>query len=523
MPFDADALQLAVASLKSVLEALTLAAAGLYLGHSGVMTQSGAKLLSALSVKVTIPCLLFSRVLASVDYSVVVSVWPMLLLPVVLAALGSMVGWVVALLCKPPDEFRRGAVAAVACANSTGMPLILLSVLHTQLEYLFDEQPLIIIALLPAAPPSAPMMAPKPTTDPVVYLGVYLLTFPVVQWLLGSCLLSPHDSHGSPELPPVRAEGRGADEATAANSQEGKRVDPWQNFLEPPGGTASHTIMPQLPLSSPTHSVLPACHHLEGMADGEAEASHSLARRPTSRSLAIGLHSLNSSISPQEWLSLPLTSSEATPRPLSHSKASWYVRTQRVLREQLLVPPVVGVLLGLLCSSLPPAYYLLCGGSMGERLPAEVACPTSRAPLGFLARGVATLGDAAVPINLILLGNALSTGPDWSALPLRASVGIALAKMLVMPLLALGLMLALDRALSDDGLGLVNLGFDETFYLALVAIAASPTANTMLMVTELFWGNRSAMGTAIFFQYMCAPFVLTCTFTLVVLIIKQLL
>ena len=34
------------------------------------------------------------------------------------------------------------------------------------------------------------------------------------------------------------------------------------------------------------------------------------------------------------------------------------------------------------------------------------------------------MGAAAVPINLILLGNALSKGPNWTALPLRVCVGI---------------------------------------------------------------------------------------------------
>jgi predicted permease len=81
-----------------------------------------------------------------------------------------------------------------------------------------------------------------------------------------------------------------------------------------------------------------------------------------------------------------------------------------VVRQRVLVPPVVGVLLGLLCSSLPPLYYLLCGGTYGERLPAGTACPASSAPLGFFARGISTLGDTAVPINLLLLGNALSKG-----------------------------------------------------------------------------------------------------------------
>lgn len=78
---------------------------------------------------------------------------------------------------------------------------------------------------------------------------------------------------------------------------------------------------------------------------------------------------------------------------------------------------MVGVLLGTVCSSLPPLYWLLCGGTYGERVDAE-DCPTNDAVLGFLTRGIAGLGNAAVPLNLILLGNSLTAGPDWNALPM---------------------------------------------------------------------------------------------------------
>ena len=66
--------KVALASLRSIIQAATLAGAGLYLGRKGIMTKPGAKLLSTMSMKVTIPCLLFSRVLPSVNLDLIATV-----------------------------------------------------------------------------------------------------------------------------------------------------------------------------------------------------------------------------------------------------------------------------------------------------------------------------------------------------------------------------------------------------------------------------------------------------------------
>ena len=73
----------------------------------------------------------------------------------------------------------------------------------------------------------------------------------------------------------------------------------------------------------------------------------------------------------------------------------------------------------------------------------------------------------------------------------------------------------LDFAIGDDGLGWVSLRdpCDEVFYLAVVAVTATPTANNLLLMTELAGGNKAAMSTCIFLQYLVAPLVLTITLT----------
>ena len=187
-----------------------------------------------------------------------------------------------------------------------------------------------------------------------------------------------------------------------------------------------------------------------------------------------------------------------------------------VVKKQVLVPPVVAVLMGLACSTLNPAYYLLCGGAYGERLP-PAECPTNDAVFGWLTNALVALGRAAVPINLILTGNALSKGPDWGALPLRANLGILAGKMLVLPVLAMLLIVGFSRTLGHSLIRLEH-PYEESMYIAALAVSATPSANNLMVMVELSGGNRAAMSTAIFTQYVMAPLILPLTLSASILV-----
>ena len=67
---------------------------------------------------------------------------------------------------RPPDDFRLGTVAACAFGNTTGIPIVLLSVLQQSLSRsVFAE-----------------------LADPLLFLSLQLLTFPLLQWLIGLML-----------------------------------------------------------------------------------------------------------------------------------------------------------------------------------------------------------------------------------------------------------------------------------------------------------------------------------------------
>ena len=87
-----------LAALRSVLMAATLASGGAYLAWQGVMTPTFTKGLSSVSMQLTIPALLFSTVLPSVDFRLITSAWPLLLMPAVYVLVGCAIGVAVSIL-----------------------------------------------------------------------------------------------------------------------------------------------------------------------------------------------------------------------------------------------------------------------------------------------------------------------------------------------------------------------------------------------------------------------------------------
>ena len=63
---------------------------------------------------------------------------------------------------------------------------------------------------------------------------------------------------------------------------------------------------------------------------------------------------------------------------------------------------------------------------------------------------------------------------------------------------------------------------DIVFYLAATALAATPTANTIVLLTELAGGNRAAMSTSLFAQYLVTPLLLTVILTVAIIVFTTL-
>jgi predicted permease len=308
-------------------------------------------------------------------------------------------------------------VAAVAFANSTGLPITLLSVIHK------------------SVPPDTELGR----VDPLLYLSVYLITYPIIQWGFGSWLLEEgsrswlldvrlEESLGSPLLTHICP---ASDEYVSGT-----------NMVEyDPVAMQGATVPTTLPL--PPASVVPTA-----------------------------------------------TQSEAVVR------TGTVTRLVRNIMGTAFKPPVVAVLAALLVVLL---------GLQGIFV--DVTDRDNDAPLEFFFDGMHQVGQAAVPINMMILGANLHEGANFVALPWRVSLYITICRMLLMPILGVCAAVAMRAFFPLDA------SLDASFYLVVMIVSATPTANNIMIMVERSGENKEAMATCIFMQYMLAPLFLCASIT----------
>lgn len=179
-----------LASLRAVGTASTMAFVGFYMHRRGFVTPSGKKMMALLSQQVTIPAFLFAKIIhcpeagesnePNEDTKVCPSVADrisdlklLLIWPGFVVFCGLITGYIAARISKTPPAQVRSCLAACAFGNSTGLVITLLTVVHGQFKGSGSELGRI---------------------DPTTFLSVYLLLYPVLQWGVGGWLLAPEEN-----------------------------------------------------------------------------------------------------------------------------------------------------------------------------------------------------------------------------------------------------------------------------------------------------------------------------------------
>lgn len=111
------------------------------------------------------------------------------------------------------------------------------------------------------------------------------------------------------------------------------------------------------------------------------------------------------------------------------------VRKIRVVAEQtpikqILQPPTIASLLAILVGLVPHLKDFVFGYD---------------APLSFITDSFEILAGAMVPSVMLILGGMLAEGPNDSKLGVRTMIGIIVARMLVLPLIGIGIVLLADK------------------------------------------------------------------------------
>ena len=624
------------ASVRSVGTAVTLAAVGFYLHRQGSVGGDGKRTLALISQQVTVPLFLFTRILyCNQDWSEAPcpdvtrslgDVWMLLFWPAVVVTLGWMVGVVVARVCHVPIENRRLVWASCAFGNSTGLPITLLTVVHANF----------------------PTTSDLGHIDPTLFLSVYLLLYPVLQWGLGGYLLAPPDEE-QPEEEELEKVAADEDPAptppspppvslSAASSSLSQMPWPVGPTMPPPPPLPPPPGMPRRAVSAPPshsqvhassssssnaskwwggrttlllrHNVLnnvaldaqyrsyrhglvssdesmylsevdlvgmvppsstssddddgneddrygnePGAQNTNGDYFDRNSETDALLMAPSS---AVSMSSLRyqstssytaptANATPKEEYLIPLQGLEKSvpppPVPPSHTPpapddapppphlvfdADTLGQVVRTIMSRCLQPPVVGGLLGLAVASWPSARGILV----------DLEHRRSRAPLQWCFDALYSVGQAAVPLNMMILGANLSSAAASVSLPWikrsnrrsrrpssgggtvqpkplfdgKTLLGIVVGKMVVLPLLGIGLGWILKTYVWN-----IPDEIDGAFYLVLMIVFLCPTANNVMVMVELSGSvAKEGLAQVIALQYLVAPLILSITMTIAV-------
>ncbi|XP_058184626.1 protein PIN-LIKES 2 isoform X1 [Rhododendron vialii] len=168
------------------------------------------------------------------------------------------------------------------------------------------------------------------------------------------------------------------------------------------------------------------------------------------------------------------------------------VRKMRIVAEQtpiqhILQPPTIASLLAIIVGMVPQIKALFFGGD---------------APLSFISDSLEILAGAMVPSVMLILGGMLAEGPNESKLGLRTMIGITVVRLLVLPLLGIGIVALADKLhFLVDG--------DQMYRFVLLLQYTTPSAILLGAIASLRGYAVSEASSLLFWQHVCALFSLS--------------
>ncbi|GMI63410.1 PIN-LIKES 2 [Hibiscus trionum] len=126
---DLKSTEIAVEAVLPVLKLLSMALIGLLLSHPKIhmIPKPTLKLLSKLVFFLFWPCLIFTHLGPLITLNKFIHWWFIPVNVLISTAIGSVLGCVVALICRPPPEFFRLTVVMTAFGNTGNIPLSVVS------------------------------------------------------------------------------------------------------------------------------------------------------------------------------------------------------------------------------------------------------------------------------------------------------------------------------------------------------------------------------------------------------------
>ncbi|XP_051126730.1 protein PIN-LIKES 2 [Andrographis paniculata] len=145
----------------------------------------------------------------------------------------------------------------------------------------------------------------------------------------------------------------------------------------------------------------------------------------------------------------------------------------------------------------PPTFATLLAFFVGMVPPIKSVVYGNDAPLSFITDSLEILAGAMVPSVMLILGGMLSEGPNESRLGLRTTIGIIVARLLVLPMIGVGVVTLADK------LNFLIPG-DQMYRLVLLLQYTTPSAILLGAVASLRGYAVCEASSLLFWQHICA-------------------
>ncbi|OIS96877.1 PREDICTED: protein PIN-LIKES 2-like [Nicotiana attenuata] len=356
-----------------LLKLLCLTVIGLILAHprSQLVPKATFKLLSKLVFALFLPCTIFIHLGETITVQNFARWWFIPVNVLLSTAIGCLLGYLVAKICRPPPEYFRFTIIATAFGNTGNLPLAIVgSVCHS------GDNP----------------FGPDCYTTGVSYVSFAQWVAVLLVYTLVYHMMEP----------------------------------PLEYFDVVDEGGEIQEPLPSNDLSRP----LLVEAEWPGMEDRETEHC----KTPFIARVFNSVSSLSYSSIPDPD-SLEDAPAPRSPKSIRCLAEPRMVRRIRIVAEQtpvrhVLQPPTFATLLAFIVGMVPPIKSVVYG---------------NEAPLSFLTDSLEILAQAMVPSVMLILGGMLAEGPNESRLGVRTTVGITIARLLVLPLVGTGVVYFADQ------------------------------------------------------------------------------
>ncbi|KAK4052383.1 Protein M3 [Microbotryomycetes sp. JL201] len=551
--------QLIWMSVKPLIKLFIPCSMGFWMSRSGLLPPAGSRAASQIILNVTLPSLLFAKILPSFTPDNVKAIGPIVLVDIFYMVLSGLFALLIRLCLPVPRNFRWGLFAASMWSNQGDLPIN-------------------VVATICSA---APFQGQRDADLAVAYVSIFILVFYVTMFPLKGTLFISRDYTHSPRKIPADQEASAMDKtpfnklAKAARTGLRQRrrqtnVDA-ENAVEEDNAAATvgteqnlsnqMVVLPTgftpLRRTSTSRSSQPSIRELAGTAAAASVEEGNRGRRPslskrheqfrqalraqdqlrtivgspahsvfddTGEETVTAVETNDSRNQPgsklaqsrldpvsqedgDEKIEVDNTQGGSVLSEAAREEPMWkrLLRGVRDFVSSLATPPTLSLLTALVCalvSKLKALFVFVPDQAFNP------VAPDGKPPLAILLETASFVGAASVPLGLMVLGSALERmrlPRPLSNLPFSSITALALAKLVLLPIIGYLFVQALTMHTSlvaED---------NKVLRFVLIYFSCLPTATTQVALTQIFApedgeSNSDTLASYIVLQYIIFVF-----------------